>query len=66
MAKKSGSSGDSAPKQSSSRKGVVDLADARVRLSTRSSRAPSQNLMEELDEIRSLLDQGLSAEQKSV
>ncbi len=65
MAKKSGSgSGDSAPKQSSSRKGVVDLADARVRLSTRSSRAPSQNLMEELDEIRSLLDQGLSAEAK--
>ena len=33
-------------------------------LSTRSSRAPSQNLMEELDEIRSLLDQGLSAEAK--
>jgi hydrogenase-4 transcriptional activator len=66
MAKKAGSGiGDSVPKPSSSRKGVVDLADARVRLSTRSSQAPSQNLMEELDEIRSLLDQGLSAEAKA-
>jgi hydrogenase-4 transcriptional activator len=64
MAKKAGSeTGDSAPTQSSSRKGVVDLADARVRLSSRSSRS-SQKLMDELDEIRSLLDQGLSAEAK--
>lgn len=66
MAKKAGSgTGDSAPKQSSSRKGVVDLADARVRLSSRSSQAPSQSLIEELDQIRSLLDQGLSAEAKT-
>jgi hydrogenase-4 transcriptional activator len=66
MAKKAGSGvGDSGPKQSSSRKGVVDLADARVRLSSRKSQAPSPNLMEELDEIRSLLDQGLSAEAKT-
>src|SRR6266481_8072780 len=66
MAKKEGSAiGDSAPKQSSSRKGVVDLADARVRISSRSPDKPSQNLMEELDEIRSLLDQGLSAEAKT-
>jgi len=37
MAKKTGSgTAGSAPKQSSSRKGVVDLADARVRLSSRS------------------------------
>src|SRR6266550_4013741 len=65
MAKKAGSEiGDSAPTQSSSRKGVVDLADARVRLSTRASQ-PRQKLMEELDEIRSLLDQGLSAEAKN-
>src|SRR6267378_6450537 len=63
MAKKAGSAmGDSAPKQSSSRKGVVDLADARVRINSRSPDKPSQNLMEELDHIRSLLDQGLSAE----
>jgi uncharacterized protein HemY len=66
MAKKAGSGiGDSGPKQSSSRKGVVDLADARVRLSSRSAQPPSQNLMEELDQIRSLLDQGLSAEAKT-
>jgi len=66
MAKKAGSGvGDSAPKQSSGRKGVVDLADARVRLSSRAPQAPSPNLMEELDEIRSLLDQGLSAEAKT-
>jgi hydrogenase-4 transcriptional activator len=66
MVKKAGSgTGGSAPKQSSSGKGVVDLADARVRLSSRSSQAPSQNLIEELDQIRSLLDQGLSAEAKT-
>src|ERR1700692_2535197 len=66
MVKKMGSeTGDSAPKQSSSRKGVVDLADARVRLSSRSSQAPNQSLIEELDQIRSLLDQGSSAEAKT-
>jgi transcriptional regulator with GAF, ATPase, and Fis domain/uncharacterized protein HemY len=66
MAKKSGSgTRHSAPKQSSDGKGVVDLADARVRLSSRSSPAPSQNLTEELDQVRSLLDQGLSAEAKT-
>ena len=66
MAKKTGSgTAGSAPKQSSSRKGVVDLADARVRLSSRSPQPQAQNLMEELDEIRSLLDQGLSAEAKT-
>jgi transcriptional regulator with PAS, ATPase and Fis domain/uncharacterized protein HemY len=65
MVKKAGSgTGISAPKQSSSGKGVVDLADARVRLSSRSSQT-SQNLIEELDQIRSLLDQGLSAEAKA-
>src|SRR5512132_761024 len=65
MVKKAGSgTGHSAPKQSSSGKGVVVLADARVRLSTRSSQ-PRQNLIEELDQIRSLLDQGLSAEAKT-
>src|SRR5258706_9790644 len=50
--------------ESSSGKGVVDLADARVRLNSRSG--PSQqNLLVELDEVRSLLDQGLSAEAKA-
>jgi len=52
-------------KQSSSRKGVVDLADARVRINSRSPDKPAKNLMEELDHIRSLLDEGLSAESKN-
>ncbi|MGH9907586.1 MAG: tetratricopeptide repeat protein, partial [Pyrinomonadaceae bacterium] len=49
--------------EASSGRGVVDLADARVRLR---SRHPSQvSLVEELDEVRSLLDQGLSSEARS-
>lgn len=44
-------------------RGVVDLADARVRIRSRAK--PSQeSLTRELDEIRSLLDQGLSTEAK--
>src|SRR5256714_5359386 len=53
------------PEESSSGKGVVDLADARVRLRSRSRQPSNRNLLEELDEVRSLLDQGLSAEAKS-
>jgi hydrogenase-4 transcriptional activator len=65
MAKNAGSKAGGPPlDESSSGKGVVDLADARVRLSSR-SRPSSQNLLVELDEVRSLLDQGLSAEAKS-
>src|SRR6185503_10316333 len=65
MAKNAGSrAGGPPPDEPSSGKGVVDLADARVRLSSR-SRPSNQNLLEELDEVRSLLDQGLSAEAKS-
>src|SRR5882724_12138706 len=64
MAKKE-HSGAGSPEGSSSGKGVVDLADARVRLRSRSRQPSSQNLLEELDEVRSLLDQGLSAEAKS-
>src|SRR5215510_15705507 len=44
-------------------RGVVDLADARVRLRSR-TRPSIESLMAELDEIRSLLDQGLSTEAK--
>src|SRR6266566_3863488 len=66
MAKKEGSGiGNSLPEESSSGKGVVDLADARVRLRSRSRQPSNRNLLEELDEVRSLLDQGLSAEAKS-
>src|SRR2546426_11230917 len=58
-------SGAGGPDESSGGKGVVDLADARVRLRSRSRQPSNQNLLEELDEVRSLLDQGLSAEAKS-
>jgi DNA-binding NtrC family response regulator/tetratricopeptide (TPR) repeat protein len=44
---------------------VVDLADARVRLRSGPGQPSNQNLLAELDEVRSLLDQGLSAEAKS-
>src|ERR1041384_5935542 len=44
-------------------RGVVDLADARVRI--RSRKPTPESLTSELDEIRSLLDQGLSTEAKA-
>src|SRR6185436_11057727 len=44
-------------------RGVVDLADARVRI--RSRKPTTESLTSELDEIRSLLDQGLSTEAKA-
>ena len=66
MAKNAGSgAGRPAPEVSSSGKGVVDLADARVRLRSRSRATSNQDLLEELDEVRSLLDQGLSAEART-
>jgi transcriptional regulator with GAF, ATPase, and Fis domain/Tfp pilus assembly protein PilF len=45
-------------------RGVVDLADARVKIRSR-VRPTNESLMRELDEIRSLLDQGLSTEAKA-
>ena len=47
----------------STERGVVDLADARVRIRSR-AKPTTESLMRELDEIRSLLDQGLSTEAK--
>src|SRR5678816_1510479 len=44
-------------------RGVVDLADARVRIRSQ-AKPTTESLMHELDEIRSLLDQGLSTEAK--
>jgi hydrogenase-4 transcriptional activator len=44
-------------------RGVVDLADARVRIRSR-VKPTAESLMRELDEVRSLLDQGLSTEAK--
>src|SRR5687768_17720053 len=44
-------------------RGVVDLADARVRIRSR-GKPTNESLLRELDEIRSLLDQGLSTEAK--
>src|SRR6266850_2131465 len=51
------------PEKTSKERGVVDLADARVRLRSR-ARPSTESLTRELDEIRSLLDQGLSTEAK--
>ncbi|MDQ2938260.1 MAG: tetratricopeptide repeat protein, partial [Acidobacteriota bacterium] len=65
MAKNAGSgTGKPITEESSSGNGVVDLADARVRLHS-GSRQSNESLLKELDEVRSLLDQGLSAEAKS-
>jgi hydrogenase-4 transcriptional activator len=44
-------------------RGVVDLADARVRIRSR-AKPTTESLMRDLDEVRSLLDQGLSTEAK--
>src|SRR5690349_19105487 len=44
-------------------RGVVDLADARVRIRSR-VKPTQESLTRELDEVRSLLDQGLSTEAK--
>src|SRR5687768_8879797 len=61
---KSVGSGPNADQQKSPKeRGVVDLADARVRLRTR-TRPSTETLTAELDQIRSLLDQGLSTEAK--
>src|SRR5918999_474927 len=65
MVKAPGSGEGPVSDQSPGGKGVVDLAVARVRLRPGTGHASAQQLMEELDEIRSLLDQGLSAEAKT-
>jgi DNA-binding NtrC family response regulator/tetratricopeptide (TPR) repeat protein len=65
MAKNPGSGGGPAPEESLNGKGVVDLADARVRLRSGARTTANPNLLEELQEVRSLLDQGLSAEAKT-
>src|SRR6185437_12073980 len=44
-------------------RGVVDLADARVRIRSR-GKPTTESLTRDLDEVRSLLDQGLSTEAK--
>ncbi len=64
MTKRRGS-GPNGPEtgEASSGRGVVDLADARVRL--RSRHPSNAALVEELDEARSLLDQGLSTEART-
>ncbi len=51
--------------ESSAVREVVDLADARVRLRSRSGQVSNEALMAELDEVSSLLDQGLSAEART-
>src|SRR5438132_924660 len=52
--------------KTSAGRGVVDLADARVRLRSHTRGGPSQeSLRRDLDEIHSLLDQGLTVEARS-
>ncbi|HKE57531.1 MAG TPA: tetratricopeptide repeat protein, partial [Pyrinomonadaceae bacterium] len=53
----------SEPDKTSEERGVVSFADARVRLRSR-TRPSNESLRRELDEIRSLLDQGLLTEAK--
>ena len=65
MAKAPGSGEGPVSDQSQGGKGVVDLAVARVRLRSDTGHSSAQQLLEELDEVRSLLDQGLSAEAKT-
>src|SRR5882762_8654839 len=60
---------DSGPKSSeetSTERSVVDLADARVRLKSRARGGVSdESLARELEDVRSLLDQGLTIEARS-
>ena len=63
MTKRVGSGLRSGRKDTSGGHGVVDLADARVRL--RSSPTSKESLIQELDTVRSLLDQGLTTEARS-
>src|ERR1700730_6391835 len=59
-------SGPESAEQASTRRSVVDLADARVRINPRSrTDASNESLTLELENIRSLLDQGLSIEARS-
>src|SRR6266496_1060979 len=61
MDKPVGGSSGPVQKKAPNERGVVDLADARVRLRSR-TRPSSESLMSELGGIRLLLDQGLSTE----
>ena len=60
---------DSGPKSSeeiSTERSVVDLADARVRLKSRARGGVSdESLARELEDVRSLLDQGLTIEARA-
>src|SRR6266699_70756 len=59
-------SGPEGAEQASGGRSVVDLADARVRLKSRSrSGVSNESLTLELENIRTLLDQGLSIEARS-
>lgn len=62
MAKTVGPGQPPEPDETSRAEGVVDLADARVRLRSSSRNASNQQLLEDLERVQSLLDQGLSAE----
>ncbi len=57
--------GGSGPGKVLEDRAVVDLADARVRLRSSSKQPSTESLLEELDQVTSLLDQGLSVEAKT-
>ncbi|HKO63265.1 MAG TPA: sigma 54-interacting transcriptional regulator [Pyrinomonadaceae bacterium] len=65
MAKAPGSGEGQVSDQSQGGKSVVDLAVARVRLRSGQGQVSAEQLLQELDEVRTLLDQGLSAEAKT-
>src|SRR5688572_18571508 len=65
MAKAPGSGEGTPSDQSAGGEDVVDLAVARVRLRSGQGQASAGQLLQELDEVRLLLDQGLSAEAKT-
>jgi hydrogenase-4 transcriptional activator len=67
MAKRVDSAGPGGPGSDDPSQGrsVVDLARARVKLKSRTGQVSNQGLLEELDEVNSLLDQGLSAEART-
>src|SRR6266511_1585384 len=57
--------GGSGPGKVLEDRAVVDLADARVGLRPTSKQPSTESLLEELDQVTSLLDQGLSVEAKT-